>query len=200
MRWGKLPILSERFRADVQTFARRHPAIVLRAWVCESGDVGCLVLPEIDEAWLGAVRGVFRGFQPADECEALELAECLHSDPAAQCERLVLDTLERLGPVDPILMGRIAKEWIRFAQTAPDVRQTMRMVLANEWHVEPGFLAAVANLMGVDDVFLEQVPLADGVRACRGEALHHPHNLNLALSLRPFRVLLASRLVADIFR
>ena len=204
MRWGKLPILAGSARADVQEFARRHPAIVLRAWLVDSGKVGLLTLPEIDEPWLGAVRGVFRGFKPADECEALELAECLHRDPASQCERLVLDTLERLGPVDPILMGRIAREWIRFAQPAFNVRQSMWAEMKYEWPLEADSVSKLAMTMRVndgflDDHFLETVLLADGLRAARGEAPHQPHNLNLALSVRSFRDLLVSRIVAEIF-
>jgi hypothetical protein len=199
MRWGKLPILAERFRANVRVFAHDHPATVLRAWLGESADAGSLSMPEIDEAWLGAIRDIFRDFQPADNCEAIELAECLHRDPAAQCERLVLDTLERLGPVDPILMGRVAKQWICFSQPSADTRQLMRNALLYEWHVEPEFLIGVAKLMGVDDYFLENVPVSDGLRATRGDAPHQPHYLNSALSQRNFRVLLASRIVADFF-
>ena len=109
LKWMHAPIVAPNWLNAVRMLANRFPVPTLRAWLLDEGLPEGLVHEATDEHWRAAVRQVFSEWNP-DSYSAWELIQALAGQSA---EEPVSEALLALFREDPLLMGKIARQWMR---------------------------------------------------------------------------------------
>lgn len=109
LKWMHTPIVSREWLDGIRSFARRYPAQTLSAWLLDTGLPDGLNQGVTEEQWRAAVRQVFSGWNPDSESAweiILALGGTSPDDPVSEALQILLH-------LDPLLMGRVARAWIR---------------------------------------------------------------------------------------
>ncbi len=134
LKWMHAPIVSSDWLDSIRSFAQQYPAQTLSAWLQDTGLPSGLDHEVTEEQWRAAVRQVFAGWDPDGE-SAWEIISALGQasadDPIAEALQVLLDE-------DPLLMGRVARAWIRSpnlpcpegAKDKQDLIKRMRFLIA----------------------------------------------------------------------
>ncbi len=209
LRWFKLPLLDAAHLPSVRDWAARFPGAFLEVWLREAAPISlknlpfCLV-PGEENDMARVIAAVFAEWKP-NPAEAAAVAALLAPDAPSPAEALG-QSLADLRRAAPALMASVAAAWLQEPPEALSFSQ--RCALLDEWKnalgAAPGDensqLAECALAMRCDEFFVRGV-LDNAVRVWQGQ----PHatacgarNLALAVSLQPFRLLLARRLLREI--
>lgn len=148
LRWMRLPILGAAHLADVRAWAVHHAEAVLPAWLARDGtgngngndDLTSLFPPPTgDEAWLAAVREVFRD-ATIEEAVRTAIAALLGERGVVEALRdIEPDWLAQLAARQPYMAARDAE--LALGSQEPDRHSVARRILAQ----------ALSKRFGLDD-------------------------------------------------
>jgi hypothetical protein len=203
IRWFHLPLLSDQSLSDVCKLAHLYPAEFLLTWLEQNGEENTFCSGDLSEAWLGAVRVIFRDWKP-DEASVARIIFCLSTN-AAHSE--VLPNISRLFlRVDPRLLYKILAVWTNRQPdlvAAQEELRKLRLQIAEaridtEYSVKcQTLLEESAREWGVDTNFIEKGIIQYAIRSVQGEVLNRRDemNISLAISSEALRRLLAISLI-----
>lgn len=207
IRWLRLPILSARSFRYVQKFAQSVPHEVLAAWIGDTGLPQGFEWGRSDERWLDAVRQIFSNWQP-DINQARDVLKMLAPASIGETAIRLQTAASLLMRVDPHLNARVCGVWLReFSVKKYTLVETRQMCtkLCQAIAETTGPLDAqaarllqeAATTMNCDDQFVKRGLLEKAVAGFQGHHLtpSDRSNIALALSVVPFRRLLALRLL-----
>lgn len=210
IRWLQLPILSKSSFRCVQEFAHRMPDEVLAAWVGNAGLPEGFKWGQSDERWSDAVRQVFSGWQPSLD-QARRVLRLLAPESMGETTLRIQSAARLLMRVDPHLTAKVLGVWLReFSVEKYTLTQTRLMCiqLCQALAETTGaldrqaayLLQESATTMSCDDQFVKRGLLEKAVAGFKGQHLmtSDRSNIALALSVMPFRRLLALRLLQEV--
>jgi len=203
IRWFHLPLLSDQSLNDISKLAQQYPVEFLLAWLEKNGEGQSYFYGDLTEAWLGAVRVIFRDWKP-DASSASRIITGLskdtdHTEVLANVSKLLLR-------VDPRLLFKLLSVWIKEQpdrSSALEKLKKLRLHIA-EARIDAEYAAKFQTLLaesskewGVDTDFIEKVILKDAIRSAQGEVLDRRDemNISLAISSETLRRLLAISLI-----
>ena len=214
IRWLRLPLLGKRAKPGVRRLAAAFPAIVLTAWLRATPRHLPLEWPASDRAWLGAIRRIFRNWQP-DVVSSKQviggLAPSAEQEPKFQ-ER-VYGAVFKLIQIDPFLMAKVIQSYLRDTYL-PSAGLQKGLGLANVLCCQVAqieelqglaarrqeLLDEVAGVMKVDPAFVERALIRRAVQSFRGGDLAptDEDNLSLACDVAAFRQFLSINLLETV--
>ena len=200
LKWMHAPIVSPDWLDGIQSFAQRYPAQVLTSWLLDEGLPGSLVHTATEEQWRASVRQVFAGWNP-DSKSAWEIIVALGR---ASADDPISEALLVLLYEDPLLMGRVARVWIRSsnppfhggAKDERDLINRMRFLVAglpvgsdSLQQRENEMLDQISTLMNVHENFVKQGIVRRVLTSLDYNKLEtrDRYNAETALSTAPFR-------------
>lgn len=214
LRWLHLPLLSQHYQDDIQSFAFTFPGETLAAWVGDSGLPEALHFGDLDDGWLSAIRAIFWPWQPTDvpitQIISLLIPGDLELNPGDWLPVIAWKLLR----VSPLLMGRIVNQWIHevgvpqwgprnvsvllkqliyeLAEAESSSQELDRKITLLEEHV--------AGTMKVDSAFVEKALIQRAVALFQGQPIRHldQENLAVAMNVEPFRRLLGIKVLEAI--
>ncbi|MGZ3615414.1 MAG: hypothetical protein ACXWOL_00270 [Ktedonobacteraceae bacterium] len=205
LRWFQLPILSDHSRAQVRQFVERFGRTILPIWLSDAPLQDNLRWTDTDDQWLTSVRTLFSRWKP-NEMSARQLVTQLGGTDENLVE-LIFRTAWRLLRVDPLLMGKVIQPFVLnvyLPQFGPsETRKLFRNLLsmlaevANEndlYQKKTDLMKAISDTMGYVDLnFIRRGLLDPALSAFSSKGIEpiQENNLALALSIEPFRRLLA---------
>ena len=213
LKWMHAPIVSLDWLDGIQSFAQQYPAQALTSWLLDEGLPGTLSHMATEEQWRAAVRQVFAGWNPDSE-SAWEVISSLGQTSA---EDPVSEALQVLLYEDPLLMGRVAKVWIRSpnlpfpggSRDKRDLINRMRFLVAglpansnSLQQREKEMLDQVSTLMNVHENFVTQGIVQRVLASLDYNALEtrDSYNAETALSTAPFREYLGLQVLTSLLQ
>ncbi len=209
LRWFQLPLLSNRFRCDVEQFAYTYPCDVIAAWVGEVEFPQNLQSPESSIGWLSAVRNIFWRWEPS-----IGMAQAIIPHLAAvgvPVHEQLLSVVWQLLRFSPLLMGKVIQRWVEdvgIPQVGTHMAQTLvRILLYGVAGAETSealrqekmtLQGQVAATMGVDSAFIEKELMQQAFVVFQGRPVSPIHENNIAMAINetePFRQLLSIRIL-----
>ena len=109
LKWMHAPIVAPEWLSVVRLMALQHPVPTLRAWLLDEGLTASLRHQATEEQWRAVVRQVFSVWNP-DGKSAWELIQALAGESGGDP---VAEALFALLREDPLLMGKVARQWVR---------------------------------------------------------------------------------------
>ena len=205
LRWFQLPILSDQSLAEMQQFVRRSGNTILPVWLSDAPSQFNLLWAGADDQWVSAVRAVFKHWRPGDMAARRVVMQLGGMDE--NLEEPLLRTVWRLTRVDPLLMGKVLLPFLSHVYIPQyDIgatRKLLRTLLstlaecASENDLQQKkteLLSAISDTMGyIDPHFIRRGLLEPALRAFNNKTITplEENNIALALSIEPFRRLLA---------
>lgn len=208
--WFHLPVLCERYLADVRSFVNAYPEKALAAWLGKSSLPPGLQWNELDDGWLSAIRTIFWNWRLTN----ISIQQFLQPLLLMESQPNFLDGLTsiawKLLRVSPLLIGLVLKQWVTDEcipqwgkeQTRALVQQLIYNLADAESSAElrtkvVALEQDVATTMDVDPRFAQSLIQ----RACAWlkdtqQALKRldQDNLAIAMNIEPFRRLLGIKL------
>ena len=114
LKWMHTPIVAPKWLQVVRMLALQHPVPTLRAWLLDEGLAAGLRHEATEEQWRAVVRQVFSAWNP-DGKSAWELIQALGGQYGND---QVSEALIALLREDPLMMGKIAGQWVRSTDLA----------------------------------------------------------------------------------
>lgn len=209
LRWFQLPLLSNRFRGDVEQFVHAYPCNVLTAWVGEVDLPLNLSQSESGDGWLSAIRTIFRHWEPNI---GIAPAIILHlAAPDMLVHEQLLGAIWQLCRISPLLMGKVLQRWIEdvgIPQGGTCMAQALvRFLLYKvvDAETDKALLQAkktlqenVAETMSRDPFFIEKALIQRALSAFQGQPVSSIDDNNIAVAIsnwEPFRRLLSVRIL-----
>lgn len=215
IRWFGFPILSKQYAATIREFAKKYPGDCLGSWLLDSGlPTGLTHSNEKSEQWVAAVRHIFLGWRPGNLTDVTSIAKALRKRESN------LELANSLMELDPRVMAHVLFHWIKIyckdnkgpngAGCYPD--NEARRILRGLLQLDPLAADAVVNarkeellieaktVMQVHENFIRK-NIEDVLKDFLGTASLSEiarSNLEVCLSVRPFRVYLAALLMDKI--
>lgn len=203
IRWFHLPLLSDQSFNDICKLAHLYPVEFLLAWLEKNEGGQSYFFGDQTEAWLGAVRVIFRDWRP-DASSVSKIFTGLstnndHTEVLANVSQLLLR-------VDPRLLFKMLSVWTDEQpdrSSALEKLKNLRLQIT-EARIDTEYAAKFQALLtesskewGVDTDFIEKVIIKDAIRSARGEVLDRRDemNISLAISSEMLRRLLAISLI-----
>ena len=216
LRWFQLPLLSDRWFSQVQQFACRYGGSVLPVWVADNiTPIETMLFTPIEDRWLSAVRTLFKKWKPNDMAVRKIVSQL--GGTSESLEELLLKTAWRLLSVDPLLMGKIVLLYARNVCLPQKgsilTRRIIQTIIASYGEsVSYGdnvslqqkkalLLEDICSTMDyVDENFIKRGLIEPALQAFRGKELAQlkENNVVLALSIKPFRLLLGIQILETI--
>lgn len=213
LKWMHAPIVSPDWLDGIRSFAHQYPAQALTSWLLDEGLPGTLSHMATEEQWRAAVREVFAGWNPDSE-SAWEVISALGQTSA---DDPTSEALQVLLYEDPLLMGRVAKVWIRSpnlpfpggARDKRDLINRMRFLVAglpadsdSLQQREKEMLNQVSTLMNVHENFVTQGIVQRVLASLDYNALEtrDSYNAETALSTAPFREYLGLQVLTSLLQ
>ncbi|MCI0661515.1 MAG: hypothetical protein L0220_10610 [Acidobacteria bacterium] len=203
IRWFHLPLLSDQSLNDISKLAHHYPVEFLLAWLEKNGEGQTYSFGDLTEAWLGAVRLIFRDWRP-DVSSVSRIFTGLSTD--TDHTEVLANVSQLLLRVDPRLLFKMLSVWTNEQpdrSSALEKLKKLRLQIA-EARIDTEYAAKFQTLLtesskewGVDTDFIEKVIIKDAIRSARGEALDRRDemNISLAISSETLRRLLAISLI-----
>ncbi len=216
LRWFQLPILSDRWFSHIRQFSRDYGGSILPVWLSDDSSLMGLHWSVADDHWLSAVRIVFKSWRPND-MDARKVVSQLGGTSEVP-EELLMRTAWRLLRVDPFLMGKVVRLFIRNVCLPrlglTSTRKFMHTLIAafaeslndnddDLLQKKALLLEKVSDTMGyIDTNFIKRGLIEPALRSFRGGSLNmlEENNIELALNIEPFRRLLGIQILEVIER
>ena len=212
LRWFYLPILNDLSCTKVRQFVERSGSSILPVWLSDTPLLNKLHWSGADDQWLASVRTLFSRWRPGD-MPARQVVTKL-GGTGENLDELIFRTAWRLLRVDPLLMGKVLQPYISnvyLPQFGPvKTRELFRSLLktlaeaVNEYDVQQkksDLMKEISDTMGYVDLnFIRRGLLEPALQAFNRRSIEpiQENNLALALSIEPFRRLLAMSVLESI--
>lgn len=206
LHWFHLPILQHSYRDAVSEIAQKFPAQILAAWLLDEGLPSGLQPGLAGEEWLGAIRAVFREWNPSaqESRDVLETLATYFPDDPLGAPALLLR-------LDPLLLRRILRTQSRVSSLpgsdrplVHDVGRLRRRIAGitdagSDYEVQvrqKEMLRLAAHVMKVDSNFVDRGIVTRALDHKRELTNVDVGNLRSAMDVRPFREYLGLRALA----
>ena len=126
--------MSPEWLDNIQSFAQQYPVETLSAWLLDEGLPSSLNHGAAEEQWRAVIRQVFSGWNPDSKT-----ARAIVNAFGGTSDDPVSETLFALSREDPLMMGRVAKAWLKLpnppcseeTQDKRDLIERMRLLIAS---------------------------------------------------------------------